>query len=435
MKSPESSGLFVFYKKPNFAFSIQIISNMKLIGPFSQIITLAGIPLKGAVKDEQLEILPDAGILVQDGKIIQLGDYKTLKQNFPQATIQAIEGNQVLLPGFVDSHTHICFGGKRSQDFAMRLNGKTYLEIAESGGGIWSTVTNTRKDSQQTLYENALHRANHLTKNGTTTIEVKSGYGLSVTDELKMLEAIQQLKNNTKATIVPTFLGAHMKPRDFEGSNAEYLQLLVDEIFPVLKAKNLAQRIDIFTEQSAFSIDESTTYLKQAKAQGFDITVHADQFTAGASLMAVEFGALSADHLEFSGEKEIEALAQSNTVATALPGASIGLGMQYTPARKLLDAGACLAIASDWNPGSAPMGDLLTQASILATFEKLSMAEVLSGMTFRAAKALNLTDRGTLEIDKKADFVAFTTNDFRDLIYYQGQLRPSTVWVDGEIVA
>lgn len=407
---------------------------MKLIGPFSQIITLAGIPLKGAVKDEQLEILSHAGILVHNGKILQLDNFNTLKQNFPQANIDVIEGDQILLPGFVDSHTHLCFGGKRSQDFAMRLNGKTYLEIAESGGGIWSTVTNTRKDSEQTLFENAKKRAQHLIKNGTTTIEVKSGYALSVENELKMLEAIQTLKDTSKATIVPTFLGAHMKPRDFEGSNIEYLQMLVDEVFPVLKNKNLAQRVDIFTEQSAFSIDESKIYLEQAKAQGFELTVHADQFTAGASLMAVELGALSADHLEFSGEKEIQALAKSNTVATALPGASIGLGMQYTPARKLLDAGACLSIASDWNPGSAPMGDLITQASILATFEKLSMAEVLSAVTFRAAKALNMTDRGVLAIDKKADFVAFPTDDFRDVIYYQGQLRPSKVWIDGEIV-
>ena len=405
---------------------------MKLTGPFSQIVTLAGIPLKGAVKDEQIEIIPNAGILTQNGKILRTGNYEELKKEFSNAELEETDGKNVLLPGCVVSHTHICFGGKRSRDFAMRLNGKTYLEIAESGGGIWSTVTNTRKESQENLYTSTFENTQKLVKNGITTIEIKSGYGLSIEDELKMLRAINQVKNNSKAEIVPTFLGAHMKPRDFEGSNSEYLEILVNEIFPILKEENLSNRIDIFTEQSAFSVEESRIYLQKAKENGFEITIHADQFTPGGSHLAVEFGALSADHLEFSGENEIKALAESDVVAVALPGASIGLGMQYTPARKLLDAGVSLSIASDWNPGSAPMGDLLTQASILATFEKLSMAEVLSGITFRAAKALGFTDRGSLETGKLADFISFPTDDFRDILYYQGQLKPNGVWKNGE---
>lgn len=405
---------------------------MKLIGPFSQILTLAGISYKGAVKDEELEIIENGGVLTERGIILQTGFFSDLKNEFPQAEIEEITGHCVLLPGFTDSHTHICFGGNRSRDFAMRLNGKTYLEIAESGGGIWSTVTNTRKETKENLVQSTLEKVNRSLSNGITTIEIKSGYALNPQDEIKMLEAINEIGSLSVADIVPTFLGAHMKPRDFEGSNTEYLDLLVNEIFPVLKKNNLANRVDIFTEKSAFSVDESRIYLKEAKNFGFDITIHADQFTPGGSMLAVESGALSADHLEFSGDNEIKALANSYVVATALPGASIGLGMQYTPARKLLDAGACVSIASDWNPGSAPMGDLLTQASILATFEKLSMAEVLSGITFRAAKALNFTDRGTLETGKKADFVSFPTNDFRDIIYYQGQLKPNGVWKNGK---
>jgi len=401
---------------------------MKLTGPFSQILTLSGIPLKGAVKDEQLEIITDGGIVTDDGKIIKTGSFEELRNEFPNAEIEEIKGKNVLLPGFIDSHTHICFGGKRAKDFAMRLNGKTYLEIAESGGGIWSSVTNTRIETEEQLFQSTFDRAERLINNGITTIEIKSGYGLSPNDEIKILKAINRVKDHSKATIVPTFLGAHMKPRDFEGTNLEYLQLLVDEVFPIIKSENLAKRIDIFTEKSAFSIEESRVYLQKAKENGFEITVHADQFTPGVGVMAVEFGAMSADHLEFSDENDIRALAGSDTVATALPGASIGLGMQYAPARKLLDSGACLAIASDWNPGSAPMGDLLTQASVLATFEKLSMAEVLSGITFRSAKALNLTDRGVLETGKKADFISFPTDDFRDIIYSQGQLKPNQVW-------
>lgn len=404
---------------------------MKLIGPFSQILTLAGIPLKGAVKDEQLQIIPNGGILTENGKILKTGVFTALMKEFSPVEIERIEGENVLLPGFVDSHTHICFGGNRSKDFAMRLNGKTYLEIAESGGGIWSSVAMTRAESRENLILSTLQRIEKHTLGGVTTIEVKSGYGLNPEAEIKMLKAIQNAKNQSRAEIIPTFLGAHTRPKDFEGNNAAYLEMLVREVFPLIKAENLAERVDIFTEKSAFTIEESKIYLQKAKENGFQITVHADQFTPGASIMAVELGAVSADHLEFSGEKEIRALADSDTVATVLPGASIGLGMQYAPARKLLDAGACVSIASDWNPGSAPMGDLLTQAAILATFEKLSMSEILSGITFRAAQALRLSDRGTLEAGKKADFIAFPTSDFRDIIYYQGQFRPNAVWING----
>jgi len=407
---------------------------MKLIGPFSQILTLANLPLKGALKDEQLEIVIQGGIVVENEIIQKIGPFDDLKIEFPQAEIEEINAPAVLIPGLVDSHTHICFGGKRSKDFAMRLNGKTYLEIAQSGGGIWSTVTNTRKESLENLTNSTLEKAEKSLQNGITTLEIKSGYGLSIEDEIKMLEAINQVKSKISATVIPTFLGAHMKPKDFEGSNLEYLELLVNEVFPILKQRNLTNRIDIFTEQSAFSVEESRYYLQEAKNQGFEITIHADQFTPGGSALAVEFEALSADHLEFSGDEEIKLLAESNVVTTALPGASIGLGMQYTPARKLLNAGACLSIASDWNPGSAPMGDLLTQASILATFEKLSMAEILAAITFRAAKALNFSDRGILAQNKKADFISFPTDDFRDIIYYQGQMKPNNVWVNGNLI-
>jgi len=202
----------------------------------------------------------------------------------------------------------------------------------------------------------------------------------------------------------------------------------------VLQAEKLCHRIDAFVEKSAFTPQEITPYLEKAKQLGFDLTIHADQFSCGGSQVAVALGARSADHLEASGEVEIQALAQSSTVAVALPGASIGLGMAFTPARKLLDQGAILAIASDWNPGSAPMGDLLAQASILATFEKLSTAEVLAGITFRAADALGLTDRGKLTTGQLADFILFPTADYREILYQQGKMKPVGVWKKGENV-
>lgn len=407
---------------------------MKLIGPFRQIITLANLPLKGAIHENQVDILENGGIITDNETIVEIGHFETLSQQHPNIEIERIETEQVLLPGFVDSHTHVCFGGNRAKDFAMRLDGKTYLEIAESGGGIWSTVTETRKKTVDELKDITLKHIAQLAKQGITTAEVKSGYALSVEGEIKMLEAINMANQESEIDLIPTFLGAHMKPKDFEGSNKEYLELLVKEVFPKLKSEELANRIDIFVEQSAFSVEEGDYFLNEAKKQGFDITIHADQFTAGGSYLATKHHALSADHLEFSGKEEVKNLANSDVVATVLPGASIGLGMQYAPARKLLDAGCCVSIASDWNPGSAPMGSLLTQASVLATFEKLSMAEVLAAITFRAAKALNLTDRGTIEKGKKADFISFSTFDYRNIIYYQGQLQPTNVWKNGSLI-
>jgi len=405
---------------------------MKLIGPFKQVITLANLPLRGKLSDEQLEIIPDGGILVNNGKIHQIGNFEALQSDYQDIEIDVIQGEQVALPAFTDSHTHICFGGNRANDFAMRNAGKTYLEIAESGGGIWSSVQHTRNASEDELLSTLLQRIEFLVSLGITTIEVKSGYGLDVENELKMLRTIKKAQQQTKATLVPTCLSAHLKPRDFEGSNEDYLQYILTEILPTVKEEDLAKRVDIFIEKSAFQPEESKAFLLETKKLGFDITVHADQFTPGSSRIAVEVGAKSADHLEATVDEDVEFLAQSETVATALPGASLGLGEKFTPARKLLDAGAILAIASDWNPGSAPMGNLITQASILATFEKLTTAEVLAGITFRSAHALGLEDRGKLEKGLKADFVTYKTDNFKNILYNQGSLKAEDVYIDGQ---
>ncbi|WP_159479544.1 imidazolonepropionase [Chryseobacterium sp. 18068] len=404
---------------------------MKLIGPFKQVVTLANLPLRGKLSDEQIKIIVDGGILVNENKIHTIGNFETLKAENQNIEIETIEGEQIVLPAFVDSHTHICFGGNRANDFAMRNAGKTYLEIAESGGGIWSSVQHTRNASEEELLKTLLERIDFLISLGITTIEVKSGYGLDVENELKMLRIIKKAQEKTQATLVPTCLSAHLKPRDFEGTNEEYLNYILNEILPKVKEENLAKRVDIFIEKSAFQPEESKEFLLKTKDLGFEITVHADQFTPGSSRVAVEVGAKSADHLEATIDEDIDFLAKSETVATALPGASLGLGEKFTPARKLLDAGAIVAIASDWNPGSAPMGNLITQASILATFEKLTTAEVLAGMTFRSAFALGLEDRGSLKDGLKADFVTYKTNNFQNVLYNQGSLQAENVYIDG----
>ena len=408
---------------------------MKLIGPFKQIVTLANLPLRGKLSDDQLEIIENGGILINsENKIEAVDNFEKLKSENPQLTDSPTLplSDSIALPAFVDSHTHICFGGNRANDFAMRNAGKTYLEIAESGGGIWSSVQHTRNASEEELLKTTLERINFLISLGITTIEIKSGYGLDLENELKMLRVIKKAQTLTKATLVPTCLSAHLKPRDFEGTSKEFLDYILEHILPKVKEENLANRIDIFIEKSAFQPDESKEFLLKAKSLGFDITVHADQFTPGSSRIAVEVGAKSADHLEATTDEDLQFLAQSETVATALPGASLGLGEKFTPARKILDHNGILAIASDWNPGSAPMGNLITQASILATFEKLSTAEVLAGITFRSAFALGLEDRGKLEKGMKADFVTFKTDNFQNVLYQQGSLKPEHIFINGE---
>lgn len=410
------------------------MNQIKIIGPFAQVVPLRGMPLKGSIPDESLEIIPNGGVAVQDGRVLAVSEFESLLKAYPGALLEEsgnMGENGTLIPGFVDTHTHICFAGNRARDYALRVAGKSYLEIAKAGGGIWDSVTRTREASQADLTAMTAQRANRLLHQGITTIEVKSGYGLDLPNELKILRAISEAQKSTAAELVPTCLAAHMKPRDFEGSQEEYLQMILQRLLPLLKEENLSRRVDIFVEESAFDVPVSRDFLRQAKALGFELTVHADQFSTGGSALAVEMGALSADHLEASTEEEIRLLAQSDTVAVALPGASLGLGMGFTPARRLLDAGACLAIASDWNPGSAPMGDLLTQAAILGAYEKLSLAETLAGLTFRAAKALGLQDRGRIEAGQLADLQAYPTEDYRDIFYNQGTLKPIRVWKKG----
>lgn len=405
---------------------------LSLIGPFTQLITMHQLPAKGALHDGQLPIILNGGLLIDDYKIVAVDDFETLKGQFVEAAITTIEGDTVALPGFIDCHTHLAWAGSRAADFAARNAGVSYQEIAAAGGGIWSTVTQTRKATEQQLVALMHQRMNWLLKNGITTVEIKSGYGLSVAEELKLLRSINALQCTVEQTVVPTCLAAHTLPKDFACNHHDYLKMLINELVPQAKKEKLCNRFDIFIEEHAFEKEDALWYLSKLREDGFDITVHGDQFTTGGSSVAVNVGAKSVDHLEVSTAKEIAMIAASDTVAVALPGASLGLGYSYTPARKLLDAGASLAIASDWNPGSAPMGDLLVQASILATFEKLSAAEVLAGITTRAAHALGLSNKGQLAKNFDADIVAFPTNDFREIIYQMGSMKPTMVWVNGK---
>ncbi len=404
-----------------------------ITGPFRQLLTMDKLPLKGSLKDAQLEVVEEAGIVHQNGFILETGHFKALhtKYNSPELTIQSIDADLIALPGFVDPHTHICWAGNRENDYALRLEGKSYTEIAQSGGGIWDTVTKTRSASDEELKKRLISRASRQVTNGITTCEVKSGYALNLEGEVRLLEIIRSVQQEHPVDLVATCLAAHIKPKDFDGTSAEYLEFLAEVLLPRIKVEKLSNRIDIFVDEGAFGLSEAGNYLRAAKKLGFDMVVHGEQFTSGGVELAVSLGAKSVDHLEMIQRNEIRLLAASDVVATALPGASVGLGCQFAPARKLLDAGCCLAIGSDWNPGSAPMGDLLVQTAILGAFEKLSNAEQLAAITFRAARALNLKDRGVIKKGCQADFASFPGRNYREILYNQGMLKPATVWKNG----
>lgn len=393
------------------------------------------VPLRGALYDQELNICYWQGIAVdQEGRVKEIGDFDKLEATYPHAKKVLIDGrSKVALPAFVDCHTHICWGGTRVNDYAMRVAGKSYLEIAAAGGGIMDTVLATRKASEEDLVKQMLERVNEHLRRGITTIEVKSGYGLSLQDELKMLRSITRVNRQTPATIIPTFLGAHIKPADFKGNHLKYLNFLLEEVAPIVLQEQLATRADIFVEEGAFGLEEARYYARRMMEMGFDVTMHVDQFHAGGAKMAAEIGCVSADHLEVADEESINALGNAQTVAVALPGASLGLGMPFAPARELLNNNACLAIATDWNPGSAPMGDLLTQAAVLGASEKLTIAETLAGITVRAAHALRI-DAGTISPGKKAHIVVFETEDYREIFYRQGQLQPGATIIGNTII-
>ena len=414
-----------------------LTSTIFISGPFSQLLTMDYLPFKGSLLDSHLEVIEDAGIVHQNGKILEVGIFSALTAKYKSNNtfIQLVENEEIAIPGLIDPHTHICWAGTRENDFAARLEGKSYSEIAQSGGGIWDTVTKTRNASGEELEKLLYTRTTRLLKNGITTCEVKSGYALNLAGEIRLLEIIGKVQENHLIDLVPTCLAAHIKPKDFEGNSGNYLQFLSESLLPLIAQKELANRVDIFVDEGAFGVAEAEKYLLSAKKSGFDLVVHGDQFTSGGVDLAVRIEAKSVDHLEMILPESIALLAASEVVAVALPGASIGLGCPFAPARKLLDDGCCLAIGSDWNPGSAPMGDLLLQTSVIGTFEKLTNAEQLSAITFRAAHALNLYDRGILKRGYKADFISFPGRNFKEILYNQGMLKPASVWKNGTPVS
>ena len=390
---------------------------------------MVNLPERGAISDNSLEIIDDGGVVIEDGKIIEVGDFLSLSKN--DLDVREITYPCVLLPGFIDSHTHVCHYGNRSDEYAKRNSGISYQQILEEGGGIHNTMNSTSNSTDEQLTDDTLNRLKRHFQEGVLTCEVKSGYAPNLEDEVRILRIINEIDSSNDIDLIPTCLAAHVTPKKYESSK-KYLDSIVNDLLPIIKEENLSNRVDIFIEEKAFSITEASNFLEKIKSD-FYITAHANQFTSGGLKVGVDNGAVSVDHLEVITDQEIDYLSKSDTTGVVLPGCSLGLGIPFAPARKLLDNNCKVSIASDWNPGSAPMGDLLMQASLLGSTEKLSNAEVLAGITCRSANALSLEDRGSLENGKIADMIGFKTNDFRDILYNQGKLKPSFIYKRGKI--
>lgn len=394
------------------------------------LLSLAGAAQKQGrhVQEEDLGIEHKVSMYVEKGKIQWIGK-RLPRQYSSQVTREVDLCGRTVLPGFVECHTHLIFAGDRAAEFELRNQGVSYQEIAKKGGGILSTMKHTRNTSLQKLTELGQKRANHFVAQGVTTLEAKSGYALNLKDEIKMLSAARAIKG---PRIVSTFLGAHALPPEFK-TYGEYLEFLAEKVLPIVQKKQLAERVDIFIENGFFPREEALKYLKKAKSLGFDVTAHADQLTlSGGSDVAVEVGALSGDHLLQVGEKEIKKLAKSETACVLLPTADLYMKTKYPPARAMIDAGARVALATDFNPGSSPTQNL-NFVGLLARIEmKMTLAEVIAAYTVGAAYALNIqTQVGSLEAGKDADFLSME-QDWRTLFYSVGEMTTKDVFIRGK---
>ncbi|MGE5213869.1 MAG: imidazolonepropionase, partial [Nitrospirota bacterium] len=372
-----------------------------------------------------------------------------IEKNVGDAEIVDVRG-RLVMPGFVDAHTHLVFAGNRLDDFERRARGETYEQIAKAGGGIWSTVDKTRAASEVDLLAQAKQHANWFLRCGTTTVEAKSGYGLTVEDELKILRVVRQLKKEVRLEIVPTFLGAHAVPRTVGQpimpasqesqtglSASRYIDLVITDMLPRVSAEKLAEFCDVFCERGYFDIDQSRRILSAAKKYGLNLRGHVDQLTnsGGAKLMA-EMGATTADHLEQADEQGIAALKKANVQPVLLPGSVYALGSsRYPHAREMIGAGLAVVLATDFNPGSSPTPSMPMVLSLACTHMKMSPAEAVTASILNAAYSLNRGDKiGSLESGKLANFVIFDCEDHRELAYWFGMPQTHSIYVKGERV-
>lgn len=410
--------------------SRKLITHCKLVTPL-------GNRARKGEEMKDLRILEDAFIFIEDGIIKATGQMKDLELLGLSGTADYLDaGGRVVLPGFVDSHTHLVFGGFRPDEFSWRLKGDTYMSIMERGGGIQSTVNATRETSKEELVQRAEWFIDRMVEMGVTTVEAKSGYGLDTETELKMLDALNDIKDKeqTKVDMVITFLGAHAVPKEFAGNTSGYCDLIINEMLPKVKGK--AKFFDIFTEKNVFEIEDSRRLLKAAKEAGMELKLHADEIVQlGGAELAAEMGAVSADHLLHISDEGIKKMAQAGVVATLLPPTAFALKEPYAPARKMIDAGCAVALATDLNPGSCFSGSIPLTIALACIYMNMSIEETITALTLNGAAALNMADSiGSIEPGKKANLVMLDFDSIHFLPYYVSMNCVNTTIVNGKTV-
>ncbi|HWR52838.1 MAG TPA: imidazolonepropionase [Bryobacteraceae bacterium] len=389
-----------------------------------QLITLRGPsePRRGPALRE-LNIIPDGAVLIRNGVVVEVGPARRIENLAITRNAREIDANgRVVCPGFVDSHTHLICGPPRLADYEMRLAGSTYEEIAKAGGGILQSVRAIRKTPARALVHQGAETLGGFIRHGTTTVEAKSGYGLDEANEKKILKAIAET-GGTRVDLVATYLGAHVTPPEWAGRADQYIDWIITEAMPCIQKLGLAEFADIYCERGAFSLAQARRYLNAATKCGLRLKIHAEQFSRlGGARLAAELGATSADHLEYISDDDVRTLAASGTIATLLPGAVLHLGLsRYAPARALIDAGAAVALATDFNPGTSPSCSMPMMLSLACAQMRLLPAEAIAAATINGAWACGRADRcGSIEVGKNADLVVFNASDYREIPYYFG---------------
>lgn len=412
---------------------------IKIIINISSLVTInaSGKLFKAGSEMQDIQEIQNAAIVFESeilwvGKKEDLNDYLSANPTLEFETISA--NNKCIIPGFVDSHTHIVFAGSRSNEFARRLRGATYKEIAEGGGGIQTTVKATRNASIEELTQNGKDLALSAMKHGTTAIEIKSGYSLNIEGEIKQLEAIKELKKQLPLSISPTFMGAHDFPNEFKDNKDEYINIICNKMLPLVKEKDLAEFCDAFVDEGYFTISDGERIFQKATELGFKLKLHADELvnTEAASL-AARWGAVSADHLLFISDISIENMINSGTVFTLLPGTAYFIRIPYAPARKIIDRGGILALATDCNPGSCFTENMQLILSLAVINMNMTAEEALTAATLNGAYALRKSDEfGSIEVGKKANFLLLDTPNYADLFYHFGINHVLETWINGD---
>jgi imidazolonepropionase len=401
-----------------------------------QVATPTGASARRGARLGELLVLPRAVVRIEGGVITFVGDESEHDTSFDPSEEVLDAANGCILPGFVDPHTHPVWAGSREQEFNRRLRGESYMEIARSGGGINASVRATRTASREDLLEVALERLDVFVEHGTTTIEAKSGYGLDLETEIRMLEVIAELQRCHPIDLHPTCLAAHEVPPEHRDQPKDYVQLVIDQIHPEIARRGLAEAVDVFCEEGVFDLDQTRRMLVDARRYGWRIHLHADELTAlGGAQLAVELDALSADHLVFVTDEGVRALAASETVAVLLPGTSFFLRSSYAPALRMVEEGCAVALATDCNPGSSPTESMPTILALACLEMGLTVEQALTAATLNAAAALGrASEVGSIEVGKRADLTVLGAPTYHHVVYHYGVNPVRHVVKGGEVV-